>query len=104
MAMNSAGFGVPARVSSHDDDVEEEEEEQRGRHNCSPLPRNHNNSNSISNMQSGTSASRVLEFDASSIVNRTHRSSSPSSSLTGTAIGKMTTMWAEEFEAKHSKH
>jgi hypothetical protein len=104
MAVNSAGFGVAARASSHDDEEEEEEEEQRGRHNCSPLPRNHNNSNSNSNMQSGASASRVLEFDASSIVNRTHRSSSPSSSLTGTAIDKTTTMWAEEFEAKHSKH
>ncbi|CAM6023319.1 unnamed protein product [Sphagnum balticum] len=100
MAMNSAGFGVAARASSHDDE-EEEEEEQRGRHNCSPLPRNHNNSNSNSNMQSGASASRVLEFDASSIVNRTYRSSSPSSSLMGTAIDKTTTMWAEEFEAKH---
>jgi hypothetical protein len=102
MAMNSAGFGVAARASSHHDD--EEEEEQRGRHNCSPLPRNHNSSNSNSNMQSGASASRVLEFDASSIVNRTHRSSSPSSSLAGTAIDKTMTMWAEDFEAKHSKH
>ncbi len=103
MAVNSAGFGVAARASSHDDE-EEEQQQQRGRHNCRPLPRNHNNSNSHSNVQSGASESRVLEFDASSIVNRTHRSSSPSSSLTGTAIDKTTTMWAEEFEAKRSKH